>query len=662
MTSNFHLFSKAVEARFKKMSTAELFEVDATDLYETYLAAFPAGSNPLFRVRTEHDCSCCKNFIRNIGHVVSLFSDRVATVWDVEDLPYPYDVVAKALGDHVRQLPIKGVYRTKERRYGNETTRELRDGEVIEWKHFNCTIDNHHYTGMPEKDRGDINTTAGVMRRGLEELTIEALDTTLDLINSNGLYRGDEHKAALVGFLSLKVDYDHAPDKSSFIWRKLRNSAARFRNTVIGSLVIDLSAGVDLEDAVRMFEKKVAPENYKRPTALITQKMVDSAIKDIDALGLTTAIERRYAVLDDVSVNDVLFVDNSVRGQMKGGLAGLLSDSVKPQAIDVKGAEDIAVADFLDRVVPQSSSIDLLLKNDHLSKFMSVTAPVHADAEPLFAWDNGFAWSYDGDVADSIKERVKRAGGNVDAALRVSLAWSNYDDLDIHAILPSGREIAYFNPGGILDVDMNAGGPHTRTPVENLSWIRSKLIDGTYRIHVNQFQRRETENVGFTIELANGGDVKTFSYDKAMRPGENVLVFDLMMKSGLVESIQIAPGITSSSISQEKWGIKTETLVPVDTLITSPNHWAGEHGNGNKHWFFILKGCKNPGQARGIYNEFLRSSLTPHRKVLEVLGAKTKCPPSDNQLSGVGFSSTRHDQATVVVKGNSINKAFNIHF
>ena len=52
---------------------------------------------------------------------------------------------------------------------------------------------------------------------------------------------------------------------------------ARFRNTVIGTLVQDLSAGVDLEVAVKSYETKVAPQNYKRPTALITKAMVESA-------------------------------------------------------------------------------------------------------------------------------------------------------------------------------------------------------------------------------------------------------------------------------------------------------------------------------------------------------------------------------------------------
>jgi len=104
--SDFNVFATAVNARFQSMSSGELYTVDAGDLFETYLAAFPAGTNPLYRVRTEFDCSCCKNFVRNIGHVVAIVDGQVRTVWDDRtSLPYPFDVVAERMSEVVRQLP-----------------------------------------------------------------------------------------------------------------------------------------------------------------------------------------------------------------------------------------------------------------------------------------------------------------------------------------------------------------------------------------------------------------------------------------------------------------------------------------------------------------------------------------------------------------------------
>jgi hypothetical protein len=52
------------------------------------------------------------------------------------------------------------------------------------------------------------------------------------------------------------------------------------------------------------------------------------------------------------------------------------------------------------------------------------------------------------------------------------------------------------------------------------------------------------------------------------------------------------------------------------------------------------------------------SSLEQHRRVFEVLGNKTKCQPSNNQLSGVGFSSTRSDSVNVIADGRPFTIKF----
>ena len=77
-------------------------------------------------------------------------------------------------------------------------------------------------------------------------------------------------------------------------------------------------------------------------------------------------------------------------------------------------------------------------------------------------------------------------------------------------------------------------------------------------------------------------------------------------------------------------------------VTLSPNYW-GQNAVGNKHTFFVLEGAKNDEATRGFYNEFLHPRLEPHRKVFEVIGDKTKCQPTEGQLSGLGFSSTKKE-------------------
>lgn len=671
--SDFHVFGAAVEKRWSEMSKGELYEVDAVDLWSTYLAAFPEGTNPVFRTRTEHDCSCCKNFIRNVAGVVGLAEDgSYVTIWgggDMNELPEPYLSVAARLDEVVRQLPIKGVFRTKMPSYGAGATRELlENGGVRTWNHFHAVIAPKHLASDPEAVAGRLNTSAQVNERSLRELTMEAVDTVLELIQSDGLYRGAEHLVAVQAFVELKRRYDAlqtAAAKSAFAWGTANGFGSGFRNTVIGTLASDLSNGADLEDAVRMFESKVAPQNYKRPKAVVTQRMVDEALGTIRELGLEAAIERRHAKMSDVSVTDVIWVDGSARSALRGGLDALLSEAVTAQAktharakLDV---QKINIDEFIDLVVPRVKSASVVLEPRHQRNLVSLTAPVDFDAygatDTLFRWRGDLGWSYNGDVTDSVRERVKAAGGDVDAPLRVSLAWYNTDDLDLHAQTPNG-EVAWHNKMGVLDVDMNVSRP-VRDAVENLSWRSPR--GGHYSVFVHQYNRRERADVGFEVQFHSPEGTRSFSYDQEVYGSIGVIEFD--WRGGTIQNVRVSPSMREGpGQGSEFWGVKTGVPTLVKTLMLSPNHADPEAGHGAKHWFFVLDGCLNPDPVRGIYNEFLRPGLLAHKRVFELLGSKAKAPFSPDQMSGVGFTKGRDDSVLLEVRGDGVGGLFEIVF
>ncbi len=682
--ANYH---KIVAKSFQdlvKESNVFVVDIDGDVLWEQYLAAFPEGTNPIFKKRTEHDCSCCRQFIRRAGNVVAIRDGVIHTVWDraAEEAPAPYDVVAATMRDIVKGASVRDLFRVaqNETGFGAALTRSLdpETQEALTWNHLHTgEVPRNYRAASPDQVRGDYRTTAQVFERGLIELTPDAVDTVIGLVTANGLYRGEEHKPALVQFQKVQREYlakSEGRERNLFVWANASNPAARFRNTVIGTLVQDLSEGKELEHAVRGFETKVAPTNYKRTTALITPGMVKKAMETIEALGLESALERRFAVIGDISVNDVKWVDGAVKPLMKGGIGDvLMQHAVAGKVVSAEErAEDISLDDFVTKVLPQTTSVELLLKNELVANLVSLTAPIHPEPKQLFKWSNDFAWSYGGNVADSIKDRVKKAGGKVDgAALRVSLSWYNFDDLDLHIHEPPGRGVyaaaahIYFRnkrgwTGGTLDVDMNAGSGKTREAVENIVWS-TKPADGAYRVVVNNYTQRETSNPGFVIEMESGGKLTHFAYNKAVRNGGDVVVATLHVKNGVVEQIEVGdPGITAGSIAQEKWGLKTEQYVKVSAVTLSPNYW-GDNAVGNKHTFFVLDGAKNDEPARGFYNEFLHSRLEPHRKVFEVIGDKTKCRPADEQLSGLGFSSTKKESFIVRAQQGKKQRVFNVH-
>jgi hypothetical protein len=689
MPNHFPPFAKIVAASFQsivKASQVFVTDVDGDALYQRYLAAFPEGTNPVFKKQTEHECSCCRHFIRRAGNVISIISGVVHTVWDeaAEKAPFPYNVVAAALARAVRVQDISDLYCVgqKESSFGAVTTRSLDDGgKALTWNHLHTgAIPQVLQAASPDQVRGEYRTTVQVFTRGLVELAPSALDTVLALIEANDLYRGEEHRNAVVQFMTAQKAFQaKGPrEQAVFAWTNAVGPASRFRNTVIGTLVQDLSEGVDVEQAVASFEQKVAPTNYKRTSAVITPAMVKKAMEAIETLGLESALERRFATISDISVNDVLWVDGAVKPAMKGGLADTLmkvATTANPQNTKKaeERAEDIELEAFVAQVLPTATGMEVLLKGEHLGNLMSLTAPVNPEPKQLFRWNNDFAWSYGGNVTDSIiAARVKKAGGKVEGAtLRVSLSWFNYDDLDLHIYEPAGRGVyaardhIFFGnkrgaTGGGLDVDMNAGNGTTREAVENIVWL-DKMPSGAYKIVVNNYAKRETADAGFVVEVECGGKLSHFSYNKGVRDKQDIHVVTLHMKEGRIDSIELSdPAITASNVSQTKWGLSTEQYVKVDAVTLSPNYW-GNNAVGNKHTFFVLAGAKNDEPTRGIYNEFLHPRLESHRKVFEVIGDKTKCQPTDGQLSGLGFSSTKRANVLVRVQQGKKQRLFNIH-
>jgi hypothetical protein len=655
MSDRFPVFAKAVRAAAKALlSHNQLYVVDADSdrMWELYLSSFPAGTNPVFRTKTEHDCRICSRFVKAMGKVVAVKNGVMFTIWDIVtssgEIPYPYNLIADKMAAYVTSCKVADVFLVSADTFtGEERTTDAHD-ESIRWDHFAAELPPRFTPTDVGTQLAALRSAHQVFRRGVMEIKPEAVETVLSLINDNNLYRGEEHKQKVEAFqkLQTKVLALKGVARDIAFWENIKEFGAHIRNDVIGTLLCELSMGEPIEQCVGRFETKVAPANYKRPTPVYTKKMVEETMQLITELDLEPALERRHAKLGDVHITSVLWVDNSAKGKLKGGIADMLmSESKTEVVIDPKKAKKVTIEEFL--ALNHKQGMKLYFDNALSGNLMSLTAPVHPEVKQLFQWDNDFAWSYNGNVTDSIKEKVKRAGGKVEGvALRCSLAWYNYDDLDLHCTAPGNNRIYFGNKCGILDVDMNAGGRNSRTPVENMRWPHPK--DGIYEFHVNQFRRRETIDFGFEVEVESALGVHSFRYDKAVH--DNVKVCSVVVKNGQAVEVKGSDKVIAGASSQDHWGLKTLDLIKVNAVVQSPNYW-GDNAVGNKHWFFILEGCKNPEPCRGIYNEYLHPRLAKHRKVFEMVGNKTKCPVVDEQLSGLGFSSTNRDVVFAVSNG-----------
>lgn len=640
-----------VQHIFKSFDETSLFKVDLEKdvLYTAYLDAFPLDE------RQHHTCNCCRAFINNYGTIVEIKNNKIKTLWDFK-MDAPYDKIPQVLHDLVSNAVIKNRFISDTKKLGVDSNKQrLEDGTIITWDHFYVPLKTSAcVVAAKQIDTilGNNATTKQMFERALTSISLDAAQTVLELIAQNSLYRGAEFREIVKTFVKQKKAYDKLStiEQDRFVWLNCKDGG-RIRNTSIGTLLVDLTEGRALDDAVRAFETIVAPANYKRTTSLVTPKMIELAEQKINDLGLGDALSRRHAIASDISVSDLLFVNRDTKGSVFDEMKADVPVNMK----SFSKVEEVPVETFIKEILPLSEKVEVLLENRLKDKFMSLIAPVNPDAANMFKWSNNISWAYSNNLTDSIKEKVKEAGGTVEGALRISLEWFNYDDLDLHVIEPDGNRISFnkkVSPHGFLDVDMNAGAGKTREAVENVIFkSNTKILEGEYKVIVHNFNKRENIDLGFNIEIEAMGTVINLQYNKAVANNQykDVATFNYNKKTGITDFKSQVPEVSNSKKVNE---VETNKFQKVKMICNSPNYF-GENKIGNEHLFFIVEGAKIDTPINGFFNEFLRNDLTEHRKVFEVLGNKLKIQPADEQLTGIGFSLTQRDSLICKVTGKS---------
>jgi hypothetical protein len=656
------MFSKIknqVRANFEKLIQGQaviLFyvDIDRDKIWDLYLSGF---SDPI--ERQGHNCNCCKSFLRQFSGIVTISGYQKQSIWDMplEEVDELYRPSIKNIQEYIHSLPVSNRFVNTFAKLG--TDQNVDRIKNTTWSHFSLELPKSFvYRGSESVDSllGNYRDSKTVLKRSLDELTNDACATVLELIAQNSLYRGKEFEANVQKFRDLKHQYTLLPPqaKDNFCWvaaSKNSDAICKIRNSAIGTLLIDLSEGMELDQAVTKFERVVAPTNYKRPNSLVTAKMVDEAKNRIVELGLENSLERRYAAVEDISIENLLFVDRS------SGMSDIFADMQKDVIVNPKSLskiEEVTIEDFIDKVIPTAKSVEILVENSHLNNMVSLLTATDKSAPSMFKWNNPFSWSYTGGITDSMKERVKAAGGKVDGVLRFSIQWNedgkSICDLDAHAYEPDGIHIyfsqykGYKTPmSGMLDVDMIRP---SKVGVENITWSDiSKMREGAYTFRIHNYDGGR--NSGFAAQIEFDGQIHDFSSNKHLSGVVDIAKVNYSKAKGF-ELIPLMDSKTSIT-SKEKWGIKTNQFIKVKNVMLSPNYWGAPVGN--KHYVFTLENCVSDEKPRPFFNEFLKEDLTKDRKVFEVLAGKLNVPPSSNQLSGIGFSETQRNHLIVRVEG-----------
>lgn len=679
----FRNFKKRFQENFKNLikGVDTLFEVnvDKDELWNLYLDSFPAGTNEIYRERREYDCSCCRHFMKSFGNVVVIEDNKIYTIWEFDSGSAVFQPVVDALDRFIKSHVVSDVYVSKLIKIGTDYNFEATEGgKTNRYDHFYIELPDKFITINSRSEgeiKGRLRDVRNVFKRSLDEISEESILTVLELIASNTLYKGEEWKAVLQQFLKYKKEYDGVlpEQKDNYAWEKSTKAGpviGKIRNHSIGTLLVNISEEMDLDTAVKKYEQIVAPSNYKRPKAIYTKKMLEDAKKKIEELGYMPSLERRFATLDDISINNILFCNTDAQSRISGAddvFASMEKDiAVNPKKFSK--VEEVPAEDFVKNVLPTAKEIEVFLENRHSANMVSLIAPKNADAPTMFKWNNGFSWAYAGNITDSdIRENVKSAGGAVDGVLRFSIQWNDMgdwdrNDLDAHCKEPSGFEI-YFGDTfsrrtrGKLDVDIRYP-KDGMVAVENITYPnKDSMQKGKYLFLVHQFANRGGKN-GFRAEIEFDGNIYRFDYQKELRQNESVPVAEVTFDG---QNFAIKELLPSNMSVREVWGVKTNQFVPVSVVCYSPNYWNEQNGIGHRHYMFMLKGCINPEMPNGMFNEYLKEELMQHKRVFEALGSKCHVEDCDDQLSGLGFSATKRNDLIVRVKG-SIERVIKIKF
>lgn len=707
-------FNKKIQDQFDMMcSTGKLFRVDVPGqkLWDLYLESFE--TKPIFRdpASNVHNCNLCNNFIRRYGNVVAIVDNQIVSIFDIE-ADEEMGAPAKALSNLIKRSKVSNVFfetfkelnalpyekcsknsaffqlgvDTNVKQYTKEEAEKfgvVKPDEIRRFSHMHLSLPR----AFVDMSDSSIETIAAgyrdahdVFLRGMETISLDTLELVRDLIAQGSLLDGQTHLYKIESIIPLKKEYDNlqAAQRDNWCWvNSYKLPFAKFRNELIGVLCSELSEGEEINKAVMAWNKRVDPVNYMKTTAPISKKQIAEAKAFVEENGYTESFDRRLATLGDIKVSEIKHI-NSGDGSIKSVsiFDNVKATSSRHKRNEFDGIEEVSIEKFMKDILPGCTSVEALLLNSHQGHMVTLTTAKNIDSKPIFKWSNNYSWTFNGNIAGRslIKEAVGARGGKIDGVLRFSIMWAEGDpcdnsDLDAWAQEPEGGNmIGYSTPyrkdrggnprttlSGQLDVDITHPNQYgNKNIVENIVWDnKSKMRDGVYKLWVNQYEDRGSE--GFRAEIEFDGE--TYTYDYPRKVSGNVTVAEVTLSKGVFTIKHLLP---EGGATKEIYGLETNKFHKVNLICLSPNHWDANNV-GNKHYFFMLEGCKAQEPVRGFHNENLIPELASHRKVMEVLGNSNMIDSAGNQLSGLGFNATVKDELVVKLAG-SFKRVIKIRF
>ncbi|MGL4572660.1 MAG: YfaP family protein [Clostridium sp.] len=644
----YYEFEESIRTKFKSMvdNNTSIFKtnVEKELLWDTYLKNIPEEG------QQHYNCNACKHFITRYANLVIVNNEGEikSLLWDENQAPIFFKKAAKELRKVVENASIKNMFLSDERTLGIPKTGE--------WTHYSVKLNS----GSKSLNKSRINTAGQILadkkeefrmlNLGLLEYSTDVLNKAIDLLESGQLYRGNKFVEVVKWQKLIKesletVEFNNI--KNNFKWLAVATAPTgycRIKSSVVGTLLEDIKDELPLESIKRRFNDKTNSSQYMRSSSEPKENAIKEAEKVIEKMGIADSLERRYAVIEEIPVEERIWESSDEQCNLKtkksssnGVFAKLLEKQNNNKKISEMPMTTMTWDKFSKTILPKAKKIEAKINDSN--KLMALVTSLNPESENILQWNNPFSWYYHGGIDSEIKSRIEAKGGSYENnIIRCSLIWNSYTDLDIHCITPNGRHIYYGDKEldrGYLDIDMNAGGKSSITPVENIRW-KNSAPNGRYKFYVDNYSDRNNGDNPFKVELQVGE--KVFTYEDVADRNYRKTVFEFDYHNGEVTLFSEC----STSNSVEEWNLENDSFVQVNLVTKSPNLW-GENNleQFGNHIFFILDGCKDlsEGKGRGFFNEMLVSDLRQIRKTLEAYSSMTPIEEIEYATAcGLGYS------------------------
>jgi hypothetical protein len=386
----------------KNTKTAQvLFSVagDKSVLWNLYLKQFPAEH------RQHYTCNECRKFFERYADLVTIDAKGNAKSVMFSDSPSgDFAYIFDNLRAVIEGSTVEKMFVTSEKKWGIAVTGQWEHFAVVPPKKF-VFVETLDSKGEPletayqaeAKKTAEFNT----MVRALVEYSAETLETAMSIINADVLFRGDAVAARakwLQDVILTQKKTKNARNRHNLLWLAVATAPVGFakpRGNSLGSLLDNIAEGKDLDQVRAEFAAVMDPSKHGRPQTAPGAGNIQQAERVIDALGMTSALDRRFARIEEIQK---MWVPRPVHAGGTSGVFGHLAprDRKKAEATQLNlPSKKMTLEKFVTTVVPTAEEIEVKMQS--VMPFIALLTQTDPNAKPILQWDdakkrNPFSW------------------------------------------------------------------------------------------------------------------------------------------------------------------------------------------------------------------------------------------------------------------------------